>query len=121
MQPVQLCSLHPTVCQIDLHGFREQISIDKRNKFKKKNNPGQPNEIEKNDVIKSQKTLKVLHESVEVNIMMYTLLYAKTSTISATKPSDMYIFFDLRNHLRSFTWRFEKLYTPFTLPYHLTE
>ena len=52
------------------------------------------------DVIKSQKTLKVLFESVEINIMMYNAL---TSTISAKKPSDMYIFFDLRNHLRSFS------------------
>ena len=39
----------PLCAKIDIHGFRELISINKRNEFKekKKNNPGQPDEIGK--------------------------------------------------------------------------
>ena len=40
------------------------------------------------------------------------LIQPNTHTIAATKPLDMYNFFDLRNHIRSFTQPLEKLPFP---------
>ena len=37
----------PLCAKTNLHGFRELLSINKRNKFKEKFNPGQPNDIGK--------------------------------------------------------------------------
>ena len=54
----------PLCAKINLHGFRELLSINKRNKFKQKTNPGQPKGMIRRMTKKEKYTSKAISFSI---------------------------------------------------------